>query len=285
MKKTSKIIYLSIFINFILSVIQVMFGYVASSRAVIADGIHAFVYLITSLIAIIGERLSFKKPDRKHPFGYGKVQYLSSIFIGVVIIITGLFLITNVFNVTMNVPNLDVIFIIILIVFIKYILSIYLEKKYLIHQDMIIDTIRRETSSDVLSTLVVLFLLSLTRFQNIIPFFQYLDEMATIILSFMIIRTGLTIIKENFDEIIGENELCIKDSRELREAIKKDADVIEVVKLTTVKYGPYTKLYVDIKMKGTLTLRVINNRVTKIKKEIRKVDKKYKYININVMPK
>ena len=285
MKTTSKIIYLSILINFILSLIQVTFGYFASSRAVIADGIHTFVYLITSFIAILGERLSFKKPDRRHPFGYGKVQYLSSIFIGIVIIITGLFLITNVINVTMNVPNLDVIFIIVLIVFIKYILSIYLEKKYLEHNDMIIDTIRRETSSDVLSTLVVLLLLSLTTYQDIIPFFQYIDEFATVVLSFMIIRTGLIIIKENVDEIIGENELCIKESKDLREAIKKDADVIEVIKLTTVKYGPYTKLYVDIKMKGTLTLRVINNRINKMKREIRKVDKKYKYININVIPK
>jgi len=79
----------SIVINTILFFFKYWAGLLTGSVAIIADAWHTLSDSITSLIVIFGAKLAAKKPDKEHPFGHGKVEFIVSIIIGVLLFVVG----------------------------------------------------------------------------------------------------------------------------------------------------------------------------------------------------
>jgi len=73
---------LSIVVNTGLFFLKYWAGIVSGSVALIADAWHTLSDSISSLIVLLGVRLSNKKPNRRHPFGYGRIEQIATIFIG-----------------------------------------------------------------------------------------------------------------------------------------------------------------------------------------------------------
>ena len=109
MEKVSKIMFVSVFTNLILAIIKMIFGFIGKSSALLADGIHSLSDLITDFFAIIGSKLSEKPADSKHPYGHGKLEYLTSIVISIVVLTLGITLITNSFQKEIVIPDIIVI--------------------------------------------------------------------------------------------------------------------------------------------------------------------------------
>ena len=89
MDKIAKVMGVSIITNIFLSIVKIITGLIGKSSALIADGIHSFSDLSTDFIAIIGNYLSRKPADEKHPYGHGKIEYITSIIISLVILFLG----------------------------------------------------------------------------------------------------------------------------------------------------------------------------------------------------
>jgi cation diffusion facilitator family transporter len=79
----------SIVINTILFGLKYWAGIVTGSIAIIADAWHTLSDSITSLLVIFGAKISVKKPDREHPYGHGKAEFIVSIIIGVLLFVVG----------------------------------------------------------------------------------------------------------------------------------------------------------------------------------------------------
>lgn len=285
MKKETNIILLAILVNLVFSITQVVFGLLAKSKAVVVDGIHTSSYLLTNIMALIGDKVSRKPANRKHPYGYGMVQYLTSIFIGLFIIMIGILLVINIINLTITRPNLLVLIVILMVMFCKFFFTRFLFQKSIETNNTIIEALAKETRSDVLSSGVALLLVALTYFAQFSSLFSYMDKIGAIIISGFIFKTGFDVILENVSDIIGEKEVCKEKIKIIKDIFLIDKDVFEVKDIIILKSGPYSKLYAEIKMNGKLSLRIINNRIKHFKTEIRKNDRKIKYIEIYVMPK
>ncbi len=67
--------------NIILVGFKAFVGYLAMSVSIIMDAVNNLTDALSSLITIIGTKLSGKRPDKKHPFGYGRIEYLTSTLI------------------------------------------------------------------------------------------------------------------------------------------------------------------------------------------------------------
>ena len=80
---------LCILANFFIASIKVVVGLLSSSIAIISEGVNNASDVLTSLLTLIGTRLAGKHPDEKHPFGYGRIEYLTSLVIAVLILIAG----------------------------------------------------------------------------------------------------------------------------------------------------------------------------------------------------
>lgn len=77
--------WVSILINFILSVLKYWAGVVSGSVAIIADAWHTLSDSISSAIVIVGVRISSRPADREHPFGHGRAELLAAIVIGAIL--------------------------------------------------------------------------------------------------------------------------------------------------------------------------------------------------------
>ena len=93
MDRTSKIVRTSIIgiiSNLFLSAFKAAIGIISGSVSITLDAVNNLSDAMSSLITIIGAKLSAKEPDRKHPYGYGRIEYLSTMAIGVIIAYAGI---------------------------------------------------------------------------------------------------------------------------------------------------------------------------------------------------
>lgn len=284
MSKPNKVMSVMFFSNLILSTSQIIIGFLGNSSAIVADGVHTLSDLITDLVAIIGNIMSLKPADEKHPDGHGKIEYLTSLTIGATILALGFLLIGDSFSKELVVPNLIVVTITIITIVSKLVLSKYLLNKGYEYKNTILIASGKESFVDVISSLVVLISVVLMQFSTEIPVLIYADQIGSILVSLFIIRTGFTIAKENLSNIIGEKETDHKYINKVNDVILKNDKVHSIVTLNVLKYGPYYKLDADITMDGNLTLKVVHNILDEIEKEL-KTKHKVKHITIHVSPK
>jgi len=80
----------SIFLNIILFALKYWVGVITGSIAIIADAWHTLSDSLTSLVVIIGAKVSSKPADKEHPFGHGRAESIASIIIGVLLFGVGL---------------------------------------------------------------------------------------------------------------------------------------------------------------------------------------------------
>lgn len=81
--------WISIVVNVLLFAVKYWAGIVSGSLALMADAWHTLSDSLSSVIVVAGARLSFKKPDRGHPFGHGRFELVSAIFIGLLLALVG----------------------------------------------------------------------------------------------------------------------------------------------------------------------------------------------------
>ena len=105
-KEIVKVSILGIIVNIILVIFKMVVGLVVDSIAIILDAVNNLSDAMSSLITIIGTKLSVKRPDKKHPYGYGRIEYFSSVIIAVIVLIAGLTSFKESFNKIIN-PTLS----------------------------------------------------------------------------------------------------------------------------------------------------------------------------------
>ncbi len=76
--------------NFILFVIKLVIGTLSNSIAIISDAFNNLSDMGSSLVSIIGAKLSNRKPDKEHPFGHGRMEYLASLLVALIIFFVGI---------------------------------------------------------------------------------------------------------------------------------------------------------------------------------------------------
>ena len=93
MERNSQIIRTSVIgivTNVLLAAFKALVGLLASSIAIIMDAVNNLSDALSSVITIVGTKLSERPADRKHPFGFGRIEYFSAIIIAVIVLSTGI---------------------------------------------------------------------------------------------------------------------------------------------------------------------------------------------------
>ena len=87
MTRELKALAFSMCYNFIITIIKIFGGCYFQLGSLFADGMHTMSDFITDLVSFIGVKLSKKRPTKAHPFGFGKVEYLTNLFVGMLLIV------------------------------------------------------------------------------------------------------------------------------------------------------------------------------------------------------
>ena len=284
MNNVTKVMSVSIITNTFLSLIKIIIGFICKSSALLADGVHSFSDLLTDFFAIIGNIMAKKPADEKHPYGHGKIEYLTSIGISIVVIILGLTIINNSMHSKVVMSSLIVSIVSLITITLKYLLSEYIIRKGKKLENNILIASGKESRADVISSLVVFISAILSVFSKYIEVFKYSDKIAGIIVGILIIRTGFLILKENISIILGEQEIKGETLNKIRKIILNNKDIKTIDELIILKFGHCYKVSMEVSMNPDLTLLECHTIVDELEKKLKKEVEKIEYITVHVNP-
>jgi len=271
--------------NLVIAILKVGGGIFLNLSSLFADGMHTFSDFVTDIVCLVGARISRKKPTKYHPFGFGRVEYLTNLFVGIVLFLLGCFIIFNSFGKKIEIPPLSLL-LLLLVVFILKIIAIIIMNKVgeKINSQVLITSVQ-ESKADLYSSVGVAIITILLQFSEKYPFLKYVDMIGSIIIGLVVWKTSLKIIIDNSLSIIGEVENDSAIINNLREYLGKYKR-IEKNEFSLIKYGSYYKLQLTLDLDAKISLRSATNFVNKLKKDIiRHRSFNIKYVTIYVVDK
>lgn len=268
-KEVIKTSLISIISNIVLALFKAFVGLLANSIAIISDAINNISDALSSIITIVGTKLAGKAPDRKHPYGYGRIEYMTSLIVSAIVLYAGVTALIESIKKIINpeIPDYSYLTLIVLIsgIFVKFILGLYVKKKgKKVHSDSLVAS-GSDAFNDAILSISVLASAIIYMIFNI-----NIEAYIGTLVSIFIIKAGLELIKESVDNMLGvrvESSLAKSIKRE----ITKEDDIQGAYDLVLNDYGPNKYIgSVHIEVKDTLSVSDIDKISRKITKTILK---------------
>ncbi len=284
MEKVTKVLVKSLIVNILLTLTKFVFGIIYKSKVLVADGIHSLSDLATDVVSIYGSKLSLKPADNEHPYGHGKIEYLTSIVIGAVILALALSLLGNSLNAKNTIASNMVLYVTIFTILAKYLISRYILSKGVKYKSNLLVASGKESRSDVISSAIVIVTYFLSKLSSYSKIFLYSDTIGTFIIGLIILKTAYRILKENIVSILGEIEQDEDYLDKIREIILENSEVVNIEELNIIKYGHYYQANITINMDSNVTLEDACLVSDRIKKKLINKKTRISYAKISINP-
>ena len=228
---------LGIVCNFVLFGIKLFAGIAMSSIAVISDAFNNLSDMGASVVSIVGAKLSGKKPDREHPFGHGRVEYISSLIVSFIIFLVGFELLKNsvgkIFNPVTVILRPLVLVVLGFSVLIK--LWMFSYNRFLGQKigSQVLFAVSRDSINDAFATSAVILSAVLGKLWN----FPVLDGIVGTVVSGVIIYSGFGISRNTIGILLG----AVPEKRlteDIQRLVLSAEGIIGVHDLMVHDYGP-----------------------------------------------
>lgn len=283
MKKEYIALIYSMINNLFISMLKIFGGIFSGSNSLFSDGLHTFSDFITDIFAFIGSKISRKRPNKLHPFGYGRVEYVTSLFIGIVIFCLGVFIIINAFLGEHSTPSTLAIIIIVVAVLLKAISVFYLMNTGKKIKSQTLITSGRESLTDLCSSALVIVIIILSKFASKFSILKYSDLIGSVFIGILILVMAYGILKENILSLIGE----VSDDKEILKRVEmavESIDGVELVDTKLIKYGSYYKANIEVELDPNITIMKLARLEKRIFKKLKKEKVGIKYLTMEVEP-
>ena len=253
--------------NILLVGFKAFVGLVSNSIAVILDAVNNLSDALSSVVTIIGAKLGAKQPDKKHPLGYGRIEYLSSMIVAALVLYAGITSLVESIKKIINPETADYntvsIIIISVAIVVKLLLGMYVKKQgkrvnsgalVASGSDALFDAI---LSSSVLASAIVYLIWGVS-----------LEAYVGVIIAGFIIKAGIEMMIETLNDIIGKREDA-ETTKELKEIICTEDSVLGAYDITLFNYGP-NKNYgsVHIELPDSMSVDDVDRITRKIQADV-----------------
>ena len=258
---------ISIAANILLAGFKAVIGLLSNSIAVILDAVNNLSDALSSVITIVGTKLARKKPDKKHPLGYGRIEYMSALVIAGLVLYAGITsLVESVKKIlSPEIPeysNLSL-FIILTAVIVKLVLGTYVMKKGQEVNSGSLTASGSDARFDAVMSAGVFLCALLARFTSL-----SLEAYVGVIIAGMIIKAGIEMMRETMDEILG-NRNDPELAGEIKKTIRKDPAVHGAYDLILHSYGPERMIgSVHVEVPDTMTAEEIDTMTRRITEDV-----------------
>jgi len=229
-----------ILINLLLSAGKIVVGIFSNSMSIVSDGLNNITDAGSSVVTLIGFKMSQKKVDKDHPWGHGRMEYISAFIVDILIILVGIELFKTSFDKILHplMPNVSDVTIILLVIAIiaKLWLFLFYKKIAKIIDSSAIKATAYDSISDTVSTTVVLLSALIARFTG-----YNIDGYVSILVSCFILFTGFKAVKEIIDILLGSKPDA-EYIKQIAEFTKKYPEVIGIHDIMVHDYGPGRKI-------------------------------------------
>ena len=284
MIKERKVIIISMIINIIVSTAQVLSGLICNSKSMVADGLHSLSDFITDIVAFFGSKYSKKRANKNHPDGYGRFEYIVDVFIATVILILGIYTIMNSFSTEPIETSPIWILVIIISIILKLINSKILMNKGLEYNSPILITSSKESQDDATSSLGVIIIIILSQFAEQLPLLQYADIIGGVIIGLLILKTALSLLKENIDLLLGKTEENIEAKNKIIDILNQYEE-IEYKDMELESHGSYHVLELDVYVLKNIKVYKLLTIESEVRRKIKKLNYRIKFVDINLSHK
>ena len=247
--------------NVLLAAFKAIVGLLSHSIAVVLDAVNNLSDALSSVITIIGAKLGAKQPNKKHPLGYGRVEYISSMLVAAIVLYAGITSLVESVKKIFHPEKADysalTLVIIAVAIVVKLILGAYVKAQgekvnsgalVASGSDALFDAV---LSASVLASAVICLIWNIS-----------LEAYVGVIIACLIIKAGIEMMLETLDDIIGQRSDA-EITASLRKLICENEDVRGAYDITLYNYGP-NKNYgtVHIELPDTMTVDDVD-RITR----------------------
>ena len=253
--------------NMLLAAFKAIIGFASNSIAIVMDAVNNLSDAASSIITIVGTKLAGKRPDRKHPFGHGRVEYLSAMIIAVLVLYAGITAFVESVKkiITPEEPDYGAISLIIVsvAVVVKILLGRFVKKTgEKVESDSLINSGEDATLDAVISaaTLVaaVIFL----------QFHVSLEAWLGAIIAAVIVKSGIEMLRETISKLLGERADADL-ARGIKETITGFPEVSGAYDLVLHNYGPNAfNGSIHIEIPDTLSAGNLDKLIRRITEEV-----------------
>lgn len=222
-------------------------GLLSNSIAVILDAVNNLSDALSSVITIIGTRIANKKPDKKHPLGHGRVEYISAMLVSALVLYAGITAMVESVKKIINPVEANYsktsLIIIASAVVVKFLLSRYVVAQGNKANSQSLVASGKDAGFDAIVSLSVLLCAVIYLIWSV-----SLEAYVGVLISVLIIKAGFEMLFETFSDILGRRadpELVAK----IREIISAEPEVRGVYDIILNNYGPernYASLHIEL---------------------------------------
>ena len=227
---------IGILANIFLVAFKAFIGLTSNSIAIVMDAVNNLSDAASSVITIIGTKLARKEADRKHPFGYGRIEYLSAMVISVLVLYAGItaFIESVKKIITPETPDYTPVALIIVAagVVVKIALGLYVKsvgKK--VNSDSLINSGQDATLDSIISAS------TLVAAAVYIIFHISLEAWLGAVIAVVIIKSGIEMLRDTLSKILGERADA-ELAREIKRTVNSFPEVLGSYDLVLHNYGP-----------------------------------------------
>lgn len=238
--EVKKVLMIVLILNIIMASLKIAYGTYAGILSVSADGFDSLLDAVANIAGVVAISIASRPIDKHHPYGYDKIETFASILIGVSLIVVSYEILQQSFEKLINPQPIEItsigFVIIIASLVINILLSRYEKKKSKEYNSDLLLADSEHTKSDVLVTSLVLVGLVLMYFDLAI-----IDPIISFLITILIIKTGVDILKSNFDILIDSNVI---PTANIYNIVNKVEGVENVHNIRT--RGTTSSVYVDM---------------------------------------
>ncbi|MCQ2415336.1 MAG: cation diffusion facilitator family transporter [Lachnospiraceae bacterium] len=227
---------MGILVNLLIAVTKIVVGLISSSIAIISEGANNAGDALSSVMALIGAKLAKKHPDEKHPFGYGRIEYLCGLVIAVVILVTGIELLIGSAKRIFHPETLHISYIALVLVALSAAVKFFLGN-YTVRMGRKVGSTALEAVGTDCKTDCFASIITIVSALIFLVFKWNVDAYAGVITSLLLIKAGVEALRETLSEILGrpgDKELAAKLYKEIRST----DGILAAVDMMLHNYGP-----------------------------------------------
>lgn len=224
-------------LSVVLLAVKLVAYYLTNSLAILTDALEGIVNVVAGFFGLYSLHLSAKPRDADHPYGHGKIEFISSAIEGTMIFIAGVLIVIESVQSLMNpsaVEKLDIgIGLIAITAVINFIVGGICVKTGKKNNSLALESSGRHLQSDTYTTVGILVGLALIFITNI----QWLDSVVALVVSSIIIVTGFRIIRRSVAGIMDETDLALLEEMITVLDKNRSKNWVDLHNLRIIKYG------------------------------------------------
>lgn len=258
---------IGVVINLAMAVMKAMIGILSNSIAILLDAVNNLSDALSSVITIIGAKLGALPPNKKHPLGYGRMEYISSMLVSAIVIYAGISsLVESVKKIITPESaeyNMTSILILLVAIVVKILLGSYVKRQGKKLESVALTASGTEAVMDAFVSAAVVV--------SAVVYMKWeisLEAYVGVIIAVLIIKAGIEMMLETLDDILGKR-FDRDEVKKIKQVICEEPEVRGAYDLTVFNYGP-EKNYasVHIELPDTMNVKQVDVLMRRIQERV-----------------